>query len=461
MISNQKLVAYAGQEYFDLIVSRLKAKGLESAEVCALETLKFLVISTCAGSSFLHGDGRIDSAWHEFILETKRYRSLCEAIRPGSFLDHTGIEYSDYEHQVIPQQLHAEELSFIANYVDNFGDFTESTVAYWTTCHDICKRMGWTIAELNQLAREYHQKAMEAEEIAMSQTPSVVSRLGSKLARGGELSPEELVEYMQNYGRRIHGSSAFHFSRFRNERGQDPYQWMILSAPDRECSKVLDVGCGVGHGLSLFPTSYALAGIDVSPDEVERARVALRGRLAQIEVAASQSIPFADSMFDVVVCHMTLMLFNPIEPALQEVARVMKANGTFSAVIPASWSDIQPHTAEFNALVMGSAKAAYPSYPYIGIGNGKLKSKDSIRALVKETMGAECNVTIDDDIFHLRTSIADAVLFASQLYWFDLLPAKHKKEAERAFLTHFESLLDHEGKTLLSRPFARLTVQKK
>lgn len=461
MISNQELIALASQDYFDFVVSRLEKKGIAAPDVCAIETLKFLVISTFGGSSFLHGDERIDSAWHEFILETKRYKALCEAIRPGNFLEHTGIEYSDYEQQVIPQQLHAEELSFLANYIENFGDFTESTVTYWTTCHDVRKRMGWTLTELNQLGREYHREATAAEEIERSQSSPLVSRLGAKLGRGGELSTDELVDYMRDYGRRIHGSSAFHFSQFRNQRGQDPYQWMIAPTLAEGRSQVLDVGCGVGHGLSLFPSSFALAGVDVSSDEVARARAALRGRLAQIEVAAAQDLPFVDNLFDVVVCHMALMLFNPIESAMKEIARVMSANGVFSAVVPSSWSELQPHTTEFNSLVMKSAKAAFPAFPYIGIGNGRLKSKESICTLVRETMGTECKIAVEDEMFHLRTNVDDAMLFASQLYWFDLLPSEHRESVECAFLKHFESMLDHEGKTIVSRPFARLTVEKR
>ncbi|MCA3087543.1 MAG: class I SAM-dependent methyltransferase [Rhodocyclaceae bacterium] len=461
MISDPTLIGFAGPDYFNLIVNRLRTKNIEDAETCVLETLKFLVISSHAGSSFLHGDWRIDCAWHEFILETRRYKSLCEAIRPGNFLEHSGIDYTEYETKSTAQQLHAEELSFLANYVENFGNFNETTASYWTTCHDVCQRMGWSLCDLNQLSRLYHTQASAAEKMIARQSSPLVQELGASLARGEEISADQLIAYMKDFGQRHRNSAAFHFSRFKNDKGQDPYHWMISPTLDGVCRRVLDVGCGAGHALSLFPDSFSLAGIDVSTDEVDQARINLRRRLAQIEVAACQEIPFINNHFDAVICHMTLMLLNPIEAAMTEIARVMTAGGIFSAVIPASWSEIQPHTAEFNALVMKNAKSVYPSYPYIGLGNGRLKSKDSIRSLVFETMGDNCDVVIDDDTFHFRASVEDALLFTTELYWFDLLPAEHREEVKQSFRKHFESLLDDQSKTLLSRPFARLTVQKK
>ena len=158
---------------------------------------------------------------------------------------------------------------------------------------------------------------------------------------------------------------------------------------------------------------------------------------------------------------MALMLFNPIEPAMSEVARVMSAKGMFRAIVPSSWSEVPPHTKEFNSLVTSSAKSVFPSYPYIGIGNGRLKSVQSINALVQETMGMGFEVRLDDDLFHFRSDVDEAMQFVSHLYWFDLLPLEHRSRIAESFVSHFESLLDDQGKTIVTRPFCRITVMKK
>jgi ubiquinone/menaquinone biosynthesis C-methylase UbiE len=98
---------------------------------------------------------------------------------------------------------------------------------------------------------------------------------------------------------------------------------------------VLDVCCGTGTlALSAKPrvgASGEVHGVDASPEMIARARAksARRGLPMAFEIAAAQSLPFADATFDVVLC--TLALHHLPEDArtaaVEEMRRVAKPGG--------------------------------------------------------------------------------------------------------------------------------------
>jgi ubiquinone/menaquinone biosynthesis C-methylase UbiE len=103
---------------------------------------------------------------------------------------------------------------------------------------------------------------------------------------------------------------------------------------------VLDVCCGTGT-LALAAqrrvgASGAVRGIDASPEMVARAlsKAARTGLPVAFEVAAAQSLPFADRTFDVVLCSLALHhLDDDVRArAIAEMQRVLKPGGRVVAV---------------------------------------------------------------------------------------------------------------------------------
>lgn len=88
-------------------------------------------------------------------------------------------------------------------------------------------------------------------------------------------------------------------------------------------ARVLDLACGDGVLLSRIPGAI---GLDLSPDELALAR-------GPVVRARAQALPFADGSFDVVTCHLALMLFDDLERVLQELERVLVPGGSVLAVI--------------------------------------------------------------------------------------------------------------------------------
>ncbi len=97
---------------------------------------------------------------------------------------------------------------------------------------------------------------------------------------------------------------------------------------------VLDVGCGTGT-LALVAKRQvgngAVAGIDASPEMIQRARhKAGRASLQlKFEVASADALPFPDGSFDVVLCTVTLhhLRRSMRSAAVAEMRRVLKPSG--------------------------------------------------------------------------------------------------------------------------------------
>lgn len=92
---------------------------------------------------------------------------------------------------------------------------------------------------------------------------------------------------------------------------------------------VLDVGCGTGmlseRLLGAFP-SCRLAGVDLSPAMVERARARLAGR-AEVREADAERLPFHDGAFDLVVCIDSFHHYPDPDRAAFQMWRVLRKGG--------------------------------------------------------------------------------------------------------------------------------------
>jgi ubiquinone/menaquinone biosynthesis C-methylase UbiE len=91
---------------------------------------------------------------------------------------------------------------------------------------------------------------------------------------------------------------------------------------------ILDAGCGNGYGLALLSRTYRpsrLVGIDLMPEQIERAR---RRRLAaEIRVGDITAIAEPDGAFDAAFVFGILHHVPAWRDALRELARVVKPGG--------------------------------------------------------------------------------------------------------------------------------------
>jgi ubiquinone/menaquinone biosynthesis C-methylase UbiE len=101
-------------------------------------------------------------------------------------------------------------------------------------------------------------------------------------------------------------------------------------------SRVIDVACGTGKWLSHFQQAGAdVFGCDVCEEMLSEATrdTSLRGR---VMLAHAESIPFADSTADLVLCSLSLGYFYDIVRVFREFARTSKPGGLIAV------SDLHP-----------------------------------------------------------------------------------------------------------------------
>jgi ubiquinone/menaquinone biosynthesis C-methylase UbiE len=92
----------------------------------------------------------------------------------------------------------------------------------------------------------------------------------------------------------------------------------------------LDLGCGTGRSLPLFPAGVRAIGLDPSWDALRRARRrAPRARLVQ---GSAEALPFRDRAFDTVVSGLVLCSVPDPARGLAEVRRVLGAAGSLRAL---------------------------------------------------------------------------------------------------------------------------------
>jgi len=92
----------------------------------------------------------------------------------------------------------------------------------------------------------------------------------------------------------------------------------------------LDLGCGTGRNLPLFPATVRPVGADPSLDSLRRARRRAPG--AALVQARAEALPFRSGAFDTVVSG--LVLCSVIDPSagLAEIRRVLRVGGTLRAL---------------------------------------------------------------------------------------------------------------------------------
>lgn len=93
--------------------------------------------------------------------------------------------------------------------------------------------------------------------------------------------------------------------------------------------RILDVACGTGVNIPLFPTGSDITAVDLSPNmlEVARANAAKQGIHVSVAVMDAEHLEFPDGSFDTVVSTLSTCTFPNLIKALQEIKRVCRKGG--------------------------------------------------------------------------------------------------------------------------------------
>src|SRR5438045_5949749 len=135
------------------------------------------------------------------------------------------------------------------------------------------------------------------------------------------------------------GATALVLSDLVDEQGRSSYD--VLAATAQGAGTIVDLGCGDGPLLERFEGHQLSVGIDRSPHELDAAQRRI-GHPSGLLCADAAGLPLPASSVALLTCHFALMLLQPLDAVLAEIARVLRRDGRFAAALPAMPATDQP-----------------------------------------------------------------------------------------------------------------------
>jgi hypothetical protein len=139
--------------YERIVRSRISDRPVEVLDVQLVECLKYLAIVSMTPGRRIPVTPDVDVVWHELLLQTSQYRSLCRSFPGGGFLDHESIDPESYNERVGDHAFVTEWLQWVPDYVQSFGDFTEQTAQHWNVVRFLTDEIGLSLDDVNSLGR--------------------------------------------------------------------------------------------------------------------------------------------------------------------------------------------------------------------------------------------------------------------------------------------------------------------
>ncbi len=230
-------------------------------------------------------------------------------------------------------------------------------------------------------------------------------------------------EFLKSFHAKHPGCTSEIMSRAEDEQGRTSYGLLSQLIPhDLECLSVLDIACGDGFLLEQIAQrkikGIELFGIDMSEAELAAAEKRLHGR-AQLHLGRTQSLAFSNSSMDFVLCHMAFMLMDSIEEVISEVKRVLKPNGTFSAVVSGGGFKF-PASDIFRELSARNLKKESMEFLW-QIGDERTRNEEGLRKLFSTAKSLNVQAIsmsvfepIDIAVHYYMTFYGPALLTASE-----------------------------------------------
>lgn len=115
------------------------------------------------------------------------------------------------------------------------------------------------------------------------------------------------------------------------------YEILSHELKDIHGKRILELATGSGSAVNFLPDDNQYTGTDISPGLLRRAVKRFRSagfKEAEFYVTGADDLPFADNIFSVALCILSLNFFDNIEKVLQEIKRVLVPGAVFICSVP-------------------------------------------------------------------------------------------------------------------------------
>lgn len=272
----------------------------------------------------------------------------------------------------------------------------------------------------------------------------LMSRYEDDTLNGKDTTEGQWNDYLKRLHARIPGVTNS-FSRFPTTLGPDTYTVLFETTKGRyqASQAVLDLGCGEGFFTRKLAAleGIRLSGIDLSESEIALARTQQPGVDFRAETIAKMS--FKDAQFDLVSSHLVLMMVEPIEPALREVARVLKPGGSFVFAVTRPqgadrrWIDTQK-------FALAEIQKNFPKFK--GGGTGDARVGTDIESLLKNAGFSGSVSETPYDLIVEGTPERVWNEFFGTLHRALILPQAYQAQFREAMIGYFRRLAAEDGR---------------
>ncbi len=256
----------------------------------------------------------------------------------------------------------------------------------------------------------------------------------------------------------VHGCSA---------DGRSSYQVLADAADLREGMTVLDLACGSGALTALIARRVGACGravgVDLNAAELALARARCRdcGNVAFLHESAERlSLP--DASVDAVLCHLALMLFEPVGPVLAEIGRILRPGGMLAGVVPGDGGGSPEFAALRRELAAALADGVAPER-LIALGNREF----SDLAVIGEVPFAENGLDPEIEVVPFEVIFRElpqrlAERLTPFFYYSHLLSDEGKRNLKRAWTGILSRTVPAGGnEAVLHLPLATVRIRKK
>lgn len=250
----------------------------------------------------------------------------------------------------------------------------------------------------------------------------------------------------------------------RTEQGRTGYDLLALAVPPA-ARVVLDLGCGNGPLLASLlghrPALESYLGVDACEPDAALARARFAGDpRVRVHTARAQSLPLEDASVDAVLSHHALYLFDPLEPALREVARVLRPGGLLAFATSSPESARYPL---FGAMMRAMSERTVREAPHFkGWGDPRVWDREGLEGLLLRSPGGfDAPLRVEPYVLRLREEPAVLAHRLAEFFYSAQLHRPHVREGlERAWVELLAPTADAQGLAHFEWPLAQVELRR-